>query len=252
MRTMKLIDIQVKERKRKASDEKVTDLCHSIHEIGLINPITVTTEGVLIAGFHRLTAYEKMGYEEIPVHIMDLDGLDAELAEIDENLKRSDLTFLEQGEQLKRREEILEQKGLRAESGFNGNQYTEKVGGAMIAPPKTTQDLADEMGVSKRSVQERKQVANNLSPEVRELISTHEMADNRSQLMQLARMEPDKQKEVAEHVIEGRAKNVLLAKRIADFEEVKSIEWPDNKYRVIYADPPWQYSNSGAIGDSDN
>ena len=40
--------------------------------------------------------------------------------------------------------------------------------------------------------------------------------------------------------------------RIADFEEVKSIEWPDNKYRVIYADPPWQYSNSGAIGDSDN
>lgn len=27
---------------------------------------------------------------------------------------------------------------------------------------------------------------------------------------------------------------------------------PPGKYQVIYADPPWQYSNSGAIGDNDN
>ena len=27
---------------------------------------------------------------------------------------------------------------------------------------------------------------------------------------------------------------------------------PPGKSQVIYADPPWQYSNSGAIGDSDN
>ena len=27
---------------------------------------------------------------------------------------------------------------------------------------------------------------------------------------------------------------------------------PDNKYRVIYADPPWEYGNSGIIGETDN
>jgi hypothetical protein len=27
---------------------------------------------------------------------------------------------------------------------------------------------------------------------------------------------------------------------------------PTNKYRIWYADPPWSYGNSGAIGDNDN
>ncbi len=29
-------------------------------------------------------------------------------------------------------------------------------------------------------------------------------------------------------------------------------ELPTSKYKVIYADPPWFYGNSGVIGDSDN
>ncbi|GAI72846.1 unnamed protein product, partial [marine sediment metagenome] len=27
-------------------------------------------------------------------------------------------------------------------------------------------------------------------------------------------------------------------------EQIKQTQWPTGKYRVIYADPPWQYSNN--------
>lgn len=48
--------------------------------------------------------------------------------------------------------------GLRAEVGFNGNQYTqkEKVGGETVSPPKTTEDIAKEIGISNSTAQKGK------------------------------------------------------------------------------------------------
>ena len=35
-------------------------------------------------------------------------------------------------------------------------------------------------------------------------------------------------------------------------EQPQNLQIPDGKFRVIYADPPWAYGNSGVIGDTDN
>jgi N6-adenosine-specific RNA methylase IME4 len=35
------------------------------------------------------------------------------------------------------------------------------------------------------------------------------------------------------------------AKKQERVEHVKTMDWPDGQYRIFYADPPWQYSNSG-------
>ena len=43
---------------------------------------------------------------EIPAHVVTLDEIEAELAEIDENLIRNELTVLQRGEQLVRRKEL--------------------------------------------------------------------------------------------------------------------------------------------------
>jgi ParB family chromosome partitioning protein len=75
----------------------------------LLNPVSVTAEGLrLVAGLHRLEACKKLGWEKIPVVLVSLDELMAELAEIDENLIRNELTELEQSLQLVRRKEIYE------------------------------------------------------------------------------------------------------------------------------------------------
>jgi len=60
------------------------------------------------------------------------------------------------GEHLSRRDEILTALGVRAESG--DNRFTDR--GESDSPlPKTTSDVAAEVGLSERTAQQRKQVA---------------------------------------------------------------------------------------------
>jgi phage N-6-adenine-methyltransferase len=209
-------------RLRALNLKKVKEIAQSIEELGLINPIAVceSENGLtLMAGLHRLEATKSLGHEWIACSVHQVDATEAELIEIDENLRRQELTVLEQSEHIQRREEILESMGLRAKGGFNGNRYTqeekglpfldiEEVGSATVAPPKTTQDIADEIGLSKRSIQERKQIAKNIEPEVKETLRDTEIANSTTQLVEVARMEPEKQKEFAVAIKTGEVSNV--------------------------------------------
>ena len=69
---------------------------------------TIDQGHTLIAGLHRLEAAKLLGWAEIDCTVTSLDGLQAELAEIDENFIRNDLSALEHGEMLLRRKEIYE------------------------------------------------------------------------------------------------------------------------------------------------
>lgn len=72
----------------------IEELAESIHRIGLINPIVVSSESVLVAGERRLTACKSLGWTSIPVQFAE-DLSDYELAsiELEENIKRVDLTW---------------------------------------------------------------------------------------------------------------------------------------------------------------
>lgn len=100
-------EIKIMNRKRNAGD--VTQLCASINEIGLLQPITVTSDFKLIAGLHRITACKLLGWKEIEVNVVDYDSdILSELAEIDENLIRNELTQFNKSIQTSRRKEIYE------------------------------------------------------------------------------------------------------------------------------------------------
>lgn len=243
-------DISIENRKRRANPDKVRELAESMELIGLLNPVTVSTDGKLIAGFHRLLAARELGWEDIAVNVLELDGLDLELAEIDENLRRNELTVLEQGEHLNRREQILTEKGLMAQSGTSLKNLGT---GATVAPVKTTRDLANEIGLSKRSTQERKQAARNIVPEVKEIIAETEIADSTTQLLALARMAPEKQKAVAKKIHNAEASDVREAvsqlNRVERIEKLASISEGNKalsstvKYPLVLADPPWRYEH---------
>ena len=85
--------------------------------------------------------------------VINRRDLHGELARIDENLMRNELCVLEQGEHFLRRDEILKELGLRAQSGTNlKNMGT----GDTVSPVKTTESIAKEVGLSEL---ERQQVA---------------------------------------------------------------------------------------------
>lgn len=94
---------------RKINPATVKALAGSIAEVGLINPIRVRERGdqyEVISGAHRLTAYRQMRLETIACVIVDDDDLHAELAMIDENLCRAELSPAERAVNTARRKEL--------------------------------------------------------------------------------------------------------------------------------------------------
>jgi ParB-like chromosome segregation protein Spo0J len=154
----------------------VTDLAESMDQIGLLNRITLLPDGTLVAGAHRLAAAKHLGWATIPARIAELNEIDSELAEIDENLRRTELTVLEQAEHLLRREELLAAKGVRAKAG--DNQHSETT---------TTATIAGSMGISERSAQQRLQIARGLSQEARDALRGTELAESTTKLVELSR-----------------------------------------------------------------
>lgn len=79
-------------RQRKTIDTK--GLKDSIAQRGVLQPIIITREFQLVAGERRLTASLELGLPTIPCRfIEDLSLTEAAIVELEENLKRSDLSW---------------------------------------------------------------------------------------------------------------------------------------------------------------
>jgi len=89
-------------------DTDVTMLKKSVESIGLIHPVTVNQDNELIAGARRFQAAKELGWEEIPVQVVDQNALVQELISIDENLVRAPLGQLDLERSLNRGREIFE------------------------------------------------------------------------------------------------------------------------------------------------
>ena len=165
---LKIDEIAVAADRRRIVETKVAELADSIRQIGLLNPITVTTEKKLVAGAHRLEACRLLGWNEIECQTIQGDELLQQLAEIDENLVRNDLHWLDIGELAIQRDEILEALGLRAQSGTN--QKNTRTGETISPVQKTTGTIAKEMGTGERTLQHNKQLARTLEPEIKEVV----------------------------------------------------------------------------------
>jgi len=198
--------IKVGERMRSLDMAEVCELADSINQVGLMNPITINKDYRLIAGHHRLEAYKRLGLDTILAIVLDVDKLTAKLAEIDENLKRNDLTALEEGEHLLKREKLLEDIGQRAP-----DHRPKK--GEESSPLETTADIAKQVGLSERIAQQRKQIARDLAPEVKDMIRDTDVANRKTELLKLSRIDTETQKEVVARVVTGEADDVEEARR---------------------------------------
>ena len=205
--------IKISPGRREAAPGSVRELADSIAEIGLLNPITVDRGHTLIAGLHRLEAAKLLGWTEIECVISELEGLRAELAEIDENFVRSDLTALEFGELLLRRKELYEAlhpQTVQTNLGgpFRGNQHQE-VSGKMTQTTKSfTQDTAEKLGVGRRTVERQVQIAKRLTPETKDILRGAEAPVTRKEALALSRLEPGPQAEAAALLAAGEIRSV--------------------------------------------
>lgn len=177
--------ITIGERKREIVEARVEVLKDSISELGLMQPIVVGEDMMLIAGRHRLEACRRLGFEKVPAVRKVYGSLEAELAEIDENLVRFELTDLERSIQYARRKVLYETKYPQLRKTTENSE----------GPVKSfVEDTAEKTGRSTTTVRDEanlgKEIVENLSPEVRSLIAPTKVAKNKTDIKRLLD-EPD-------------------------------------------------------------
>ena len=204
-------DIKINPGRREAAPEAVQRLSESIAEVGMMNPITVTGDHTLIAGLHRLEAAKTLGWAEVECRISDMDALHTELAEIDENVIRTGLSDLELSELLARRKKIYETlhpatiaRNLPGHAS-NYESSSDKLTGE---EKPFSQDTAEKMGVSPRTVERHVQIAENLTPETKEILHGTDRKITKQNLTKLSRLEPNQQAEAAKQLTDGTIKSV--------------------------------------------
>jgi len=109
---------------------------------------------------HRLTACKLLGLDRIKCIITCEDAEHARLAEIDENLIRSELDTLERAELWLERDQILEQMGQGLDQGKINIPRKVVID---FTTAKTTLELAKEVGYNERTFQQASRLLEVLS-----------------------------------------------------------------------------------------
>ena len=203
--------IKVGANRREALPDDVKALSKSFAEVGMMNPITVDANHNLVAGLHRLEAAKLLGWAEIECNVCELDELHAELAEIDENVVRTGLSDLELSELLARRKKIYETlhpKTIARNLPGHASNFESSSDKLTVEAKTFSQDTAEKMGVSPRTVERSVQIAENLTPEAKEVLRASERKITKQNLTKLSRLEPEHQEDAAKQLAEGKITSV--------------------------------------------
>ena len=212
-------EIKINPGRREALPERVAELAKSISEVGLLNPVTIDRGNTLIAGLHRLEAAKLLGWAEVDCTVSSLEGLQAELAEIDENFVRTDLSAIEYGDLLLRRKEIYE--ALHPETKNGGDRKSEKIRSAKCTSDFSksfVNDTAEKLGVNPSTIRRQVQTAKNMTPEAKAIIRESGAKMTKKDAMKLSRLKPEQQKDAASQ---------LAAQEIRSMAEYQPPEEPE-------------------------
>lgn len=191
---LSLDEVVVPPGRRPLDGKGVKRLAESIKQVGLRHPITVRSVGGkfhLVAGQHRLEAVRSLGEDYISAEIAKISDLDARLWEIAENLHRADLTKLQRDEQVDEWKKLVEERNSRQSVGKPGRPES----GAALA--------SRELGIDERDAQRASKVAG-LTDEAKEAARETGLDDNRSALLEAAKVEPSKQADKVREIAEAK------------------------------------------------
>ena len=204
---IKISDIKIEDRFRRDMGD-IGSLANSIDEIGLLQAITVTEDNVLVCGQRRIEAFKSLGLTEIPARRINLS--DIVRGEYDENHMRKGFGIEERVAIRKALKPKLVKEGLKRMVDGRQSRLSDS------DKWDTKKILAKATGVSHDTAQKEDWIVENCDKEIIEKIDKGESNVNREynksiRAQQSARETPP---------------------------------LPEGKYRIVYADPPWSYSNT--------
>lgn len=225
--TLPLGDIAVGSRLRQIDEGHAALLAESLRQTGrLRTPIEVRRQKkggkvayTLIAGGHRYRAAQIIGWETIDAEIYEGTDDTARLWEIDENLIRHELNPLDRAVFLAERKEIYERLHPETAGGVAGGKARQ---GSATDIMSFAKDTAERVGLTDRTIQRAVFIANKLAPDVRSALPGTDLARKQSELLALAQLGHNEQRQVLalmqdpEAGVKGVAAAVRLMKGVRD------------------------------------
>ncbi len=230
----------------------------SIQVVGLRQPINVRkVDGgyEVRGGGHRVAAFRELGRETIPAFVREDDDLHAELAEIDENLCRNDLTPIERDIAISRRKVVYEQLHPETVLGAAGNGRAKVRQNGEPTPPveRFTKATAEATGRGERTIQ--RSVARVEAIGAAALGALVETSlDAPAELDALAALSPERRERLIERAVAGEKVSAKVAAKQERRDEreaelaSKIIAAPDGKFGVIVEDFEWDHETWSEAG----
>ncbi len=176
--------------RREIDAAALEELCQSIREYGLMQPIVVRQinerDYELIAGERRLRACRMAGMPQIPAMVVRAGGTDSAVMALVENIQRENLDFLEEAEAF---------CSLISEHGLTQEELAARVG-------KNQSTIANKIRILK------------LSPEIRRILSENGLSERHARA--LLRLSDEKSRMRALGTIVSRGLNVLKSEELIE------------------------------------
>jgi N6-adenosine-specific RNA methylase IME4 len=207
-------DIVVGERHRRDLGD-IDGLARSIREVGLLQPISVTSDGKLIGGRRRIEAFKALGRIDIPVHVVDIDAVVR--GEFAENAHRKDFTPSELvaiGREVERVERERAKSRMVAAHASPGKLPDQEKGNAR-------DKIAAQLGISGRTYEKARAV------------------------VEAAESEPGQFGHLISELdhYRGVDRAYRALRRARDESRVLNLRPREGKCRTLVVDVPWEYNN---------
>lgn len=203
----------------------VSELEKSIQTLGLIAPLVISPENVILAGARRYQAMLNLGYAEAPVIIVDKNPLEKELVSIDENLVRKDLSKIEIESHLRRAKEIYQElfpaeetEEVTAVPAEGNEEEGQKVKKVVLPAEKFLNMVSEKTGLSPKQIHEAINRDEMAASVVKEARKNGELS--LSQTNEIVKLKKEEQEVAIEHVKELPVREIKKFVKLAKVQGV--------------------------------
>lgn len=176
--------------RREMDGEALADLCASIKQYGLMQPVVVRQinecDYELIAGERRLRACKMLGMVQISAVVVRAGGTDSAVMALIENIQRENLGYMEEAEAF---------CTLLSEHGITQEELAEKLG-------KNQSTIANKIRILK------------LSPQIRTMLAEHNLSERHARA--LLKLTDEKSRLRALNIIISRGLNVSKSEDVVE------------------------------------